>query len=183
MPFDRSARTRLAARRRTSRARVAALAAALAVAWFAPHAAAHVQAGAAAPARESQPLGAPAAAAPASNGATGEVVRLVVALGVVVGLAYGVRWWVARTGLAGATAGGGAFEVVARHQVGRGQQVLVARFGPRLLCIQQTREGMRTLAELSDPSEVAAAVDAARGARAPSGEQVIDLRRGKGRAS
>ena len=154
------------------------------MAWFAPHAAAQSPAAAPAiPARESQPLGAPAVAAPSSGGAAGEVVRLVVALGVVIGLAYGVRWWVARSGLAGASAGGGAFEVVARHQVGRGQQVLVARFGPRLLCIQQTREGMRTLAELSDPSEVAAAVDAARGARAPSGEQVIDLRRGKGRAS
>ena len=153
--------------------------AALVVAWAAPHAVAMVQQPAV-PARESQPLGAPAPAAGATGSATGEVVRLVVALGVVIGLAYGVRWWIARSGMAAAT-GGGAFEVIARHQVGRGQQVLVARFGPRLLCIQQTRDGLRTLAELADESEVAAAIDATRGARPTGGEQVVDLRRGKGR--
>lgn len=165
--------------RRTHRARVAAVAAALVVAWAAPHAVAMMPQ-APATGRESQPLGVPAPAAGAAGSATGEVVRLVVALGVVIGLAYGVRWWIARSGMAAAT-GGGAFEVIARHQVGRGQQVLVARFGPRLLCIQQTREGMRTLCELSDESEVAAAIDAARGARPAGGEQVVDLRRGKGR--
>jgi flagellar biogenesis protein FliO len=179
LPDDRSARVRLAAHRRTHRARVAALAAALVVAWVAPHAAAMVQQPAV-PMRESQPLGTPAPSAGAAGSATGEVVRLVVALGVVVGLAYGVRWWIARSGMAAAT-GGGAFEVIARHPVGRGQQVIVARFGPRLLCVQQTREGLRTLSELTDESQVAAAIDAARGAPPSDGEQVVDLRRGKGR--
>jgi hypothetical protein len=62
--------------------------------------------------------------------------------------------------------------------VGRGQHVLVARFGPRLLCVQQTRDGLRTLSELTDPAEVAAALAQARGdAPAAGSERTVDLRR------
>jgi hypothetical protein len=58
---------------------------------------------------------------------------------------------------------GGAFEIVARHSVGRGQNILLVRFGPRLLCVQQARDGLRTLSELTDPAQVAAAIAEARG--------------------
>ena len=98
------------------------------------------------------------------------------ALAVVVALAFAARWWMRRTGLASRIAAGGAFEVIGRHPVGRGQQVLVARFGPRLLCIQQGRDGLRTLCELSDPAEVSAATSLARGGSAEAAERIVDLR-------
>jgi flagellar biogenesis protein FliO len=129
-------------------------------------------------ARESQPLG-PAAPAGTnlSGGAFAEFVRMAGALAVVIALIFAVRWWLRRSGVAlGGSGGGGAFEVLARHPVGRGQQVLVVRFGPRLLCVQQTREGLRTLGELETPQEVAQAM-AQLGA--PSAERTVDLRRGK----
>jgi flagellar biogenesis protein FliO len=107
----------------------------------------------------------------------GEAVRVVGALVVVVGIAFAAKWWLRRTGLA-ARVQGGTFEVIARQPVGRGQHVLVARFGPRLLCVQQTRDGLRTLSELTDPAEVAAALAQARGdAPAAGSERTVDLRR------
>ncbi|MFO0963421.1 MAG: flagellar biosynthetic protein FliO [Phycisphaerales bacterium] len=138
-------------------------------------------------AREAQPLGPAApASSPLSGGALAEFVRMAGALAVVIALVFAVRWWLRRTGVAiGGSGGGGAFEVLARHPVGRGQQVLVARFGPRLLCVQQTREGLRTLGELDSPEEVAQAL-AQIGARATvpavradDAERTVDLRRGK----
>ncbi len=133
--------------------------------------------------------------ASASPGVLGEVARLLGALAVVIGLAFAARWWLQRTGLA-KSATGGAFEVLARHSIGRGQQVLVARFGPRLLCVQQTRDGLRTLSELTDPAEVAGVLADARGMRGQSvvratggggahagTEEIrtVDMRRGKER--
>jgi hypothetical protein len=85
--------------------------------------------------------------------------------------------------MARALSGDGAFEVLARAPVGRGQQVLAVRFGPKVLCVHQGRDGMRTLAELSDPAEVASFLARARGASAsaaPPAERVVDLRAGKG---
>lgn len=162
-------------RRRAVRARVACLVAVLAVAWCA-----HRASAGAAPAQassEQQPLGAPAAAV--ASGATGEIVRLVGALAVVVALALAVQWWVRRSGLA-PKGQGGAFEVVGRHALGRGTSVLVVRFGPRALLVQQGRDGLRTLCELSDPAEVDAALGRARGAApAAAAERTVDLRRSK----
>jgi flagellar biogenesis protein FliO len=174
---DRRMLARMAARRRAARARVAAVGAALAVAWcaHAAHAMAAVQSA------EHQPLGsAQSVAGGTAGGALGEVLRMAGALAVVVALAFAARWWLRRTGLAQRMQGG-AFEVIGRHPVGRGQSVLVARFGPRLLCVQQGRDGLRTLCELSDPSEIASALAQARGAAAaPASEsRTVDLRRGK----
>lgn len=126
------------------------------------------------------------AAAPAGSGGAGfEVVRLFGALAVVVGLAFAARWWVRRTGLARPFQGG-AFEVVSRHALGGGQSVLVARFGSRLLCIGHGRDGMRTLCELAEPSEVAAAIAEARGTSSAGASddpavRTVDLRRKDGR--
>ena len=177
--FDRAERARRWSRRRAARARVACAAVALAVAWCARE----VSAGAlvAQAASESQALGIPAQGSAAAASAAGEFVRLVGALAVVLALAFAVRWWVRRTGMAGLS-GGGAFEVVARHPMGRGQQVLVARFGSRVLLLQQGRDGLRTLSEVADPREAESVVARARGAAdvpAQAPERTIDLRRGK----
>jgi len=159
---------RVARRRRAMRARLAGVAMAAGIAWAAKAA----QAGG-----ESMPLGAPTAL-PAAGGGASEVVRVVVALAVVVGLALAAKWWVSRSGIASRWKGNGAFEVVARHPMGRGQAVLVARFGPRVLCLQQSRDGLRTLAEISDPAEVAGVL---RGSPSASTSEVtVDLRRSTG---
>jgi flagellar biogenesis protein FliO len=171
---DRQPRVIAAMRRRAARARVAAVVAALAAAWCA-HASFALQA-----ASERQPLG---AVAPATGGGAGEALRLVGALVVVVGLAFAAQWWIRRSGLV-AKVQGGAFEVIARHPVGRGQAVLVARFGARMLLVQQSREGLRTLCEIDDPAEVAELIAQSRGGSVPaSAERTVDLRRGKDGAS
>jgi hypothetical protein len=175
---DRIFLAKVAARRRAVRARVIAAVATLIVAWCARAAIAMpVEPQATQPsASERQPLGSAPTASSASGG-IGEAVRVAGALAVVVGLAFGAKWWLRRTGLA-ARVQGGSFEVIARQPVGRGQHVLVARFGPRLLCVQQTRDGLRTLSELTDPAEVAAALAQARGDAPTAGsERTVDLRR------
>ena len=177
--FDRAERVRRWSRRRAARARLACAAAALAVAGCAREVSAGVLVAQAA--SESQALGMPATSAASATSAAGEVVRLAGALAVVLALAFAVRWWVRRTGMAGLS-GGGAFEVVARHPMGRGQQVLVARFGPRVLLLQQGRDGLRTLSEVTDPREAEALAARARGgADVPvhPSERTVDLRRGK----
>lgn len=170
------------ARRRAYRARVAALLAVVVAALLSrPVLAAQS-------ASESAPLGAPVPVAPASG--AGDLLRLGGALAVVVGLAFGIQWWLRRSGIASQWRGG-AFEVLARHPVGRGQSVLVARFGTRVLLVQQSRDGLRTLAEVSDPAEASALLGAdgrgpAAGQAAPvvpvarPAERTIDLRRGAG---
>ena len=179
---DRHERIARSVRRRAVRARVAALAAAVAAALSA-HAANAMQA-----VSERQPLGA-VAPAPAA-GAASEVVRLLGALVVVLALAFAVQWWLRRSGLA-AKVQGGAFEVLARHPVGRGQSVLLARFGGRVLLVQQSRDGLRTLSEVTDAAEAGAMIAQARGLAfgaappriAPSApddaDRTVDLRRRK----
>lgn len=157
--------------RRLVRARVAAVSALCFAAWWAQQASAMA------------PLPAPA---PAADGALasapgwGDLLRMGLSLAVVVGLIVAAWWWMRRTGL-GAPSPGGAFEIISRHPVGRGQQVVVARFGPRVLCLQQTREGLRTLCELTDAADVAAVLGQVGSARTrlPSRRGVIrtiDLR-------
>ena len=95
------------------------------------------------------------------------------------------RWWFRRSGMARTLSGDGAFEVIARAPVGRGQQVLAVRFGPKVLCVHQGRDGMRTLSELTDPADVAAMLARTRGpsaAAAPPAERIVDLRSGRGTA-
>lgn len=170
VPADRWVLVHAAVRRRTSRARAAVAIAVVLAALCARHAAAQDA--------ERTPLGAPAPRAVASGGgAWGEAVRVGGALVVVLGLAFAARWWFVRSGAARASGGPGAgVEVLSRQPVGRGQHVLVMRFGQKLLCVQQSRDGLRTLAELDE---------AARPRIAPRGdapEQVIDLRRERGSA-
>jgi flagellar biogenesis protein FliO len=169
LPADRWVLIHAAMRRRTSRARVAVAVAVVIAALFARHAVAQDA--------ERAPLGAPAARAPVpAAGAWGEAVRVGGALAAVVGLAFAARWWFVRSGAARAIvagAGVGRVEVLSRQPVGRGQHVLVMRFGPKLLCVQQSRDGLRTLAEVHESAGRPVAPD-------DQGERVIDLRRERG---
>lgn len=183
IPFDRHLLAQTFARRRAVRARVIAIIATLITAWCAHVAMAVNVVPLSAPlvpvqsTSEQQSLGAarePAQSA-ASSGVS-EVVRMLGALTAVVGLAFAAKWWLRRSGIA-TRMQGGAFEIIARHSIGRGQSVLVVRFGPRLLCVEQARDGLRTLSELTDPAQVAATIAEARGV-APT-EHTVDLRRGK----
>ena len=166
IPFERHLLARTFARRRAVRARVIAVIATLLTAWCA-----HVAM--AAPVTQStaeqQSLGAvQQSAQSATSSGDSEAVRMLGALTVVVGLAFAAKWWLRRSGIA-TRMQGGAFEIVARHSVGRGQNILLVRFGPRLLCVQQARDGLRTLSELTDPAQVAAAMAEARGGDAHRG--------------
>ena len=166
IPFERHLLARTFARRRAVRARVIAVIATLLTAWCA-----HVAM--AAPVSQSvveqQSLGSvQQSAQSATSSGVSEAVRMLGALTVVVGLAFAAKWWLRRSGIA-TRMQGGAFEIVARHSVGRGQNILLVRFGPRLLCVQQARDGLRTLSELTDPAQVAAAMAEARGGDANRG--------------
>jgi flagellar biogenesis protein FliO len=160
IPFERHLLARTFARRRAVRARVIAVIATLLTAWCAHVAmAAPVTQSAA----EQQSLGlVQQSAQSATASGVSEAVRMIGALTVVVGLAFAAKWWLRRSGIA-TRMQGGAFEIVARHSVGRGQNILLVRFGPRLLCVEQARDGLRTLSELTDPAQVAAAMAEARG--------------------
>lgn len=214
LPFDRHLLARTFARRRAVRARVIAVIATLITAWCA-----HVAIGAnsiATPSStpvvasmqspgEQQSLGpARAPGQSATSSGVAEAVRMLGALAVVVGLAFAAKWWLRRSGIA-TRMQGGAFEIIARHSVGRGQNILLVRFGPRLLCVEQARDGLRTLSELTDPAQVAATMAEARGATSDRGassasgapqfrgaaldtdtasaQRTVDLRRGKDSAS
>ena len=166
IPFERHLLARTFARRRAVRARVIAVIATLLTAWCA-----HVAM--AAPVSQSvveqQSLGSvQQSAQSATSSGVSEVVRMLGALTVVVGLAFAAKWWLRRSGIA-TRMQGGAFEIVARHSVGRGQNILLVRFGPRLLCVEQARDGLRTLSELTDPAQVAATMAEARGGDANRG--------------
>jgi flagellar biogenesis protein FliO len=166
IPFERHLLARTFARRRAVRARVIAVIATLLTAWCA-----HVAM--AAPVSQSvveqQSLGSvQQSAQSATSSGVSEAVRMLGALTVVVGLAFAAKWWLRRSGIA-TRMQGGAFEIVARHSVGRGQNILLVRFGPRLLCVEQARDGLRTLSELTDPAQVAATMAEARGGDANRG--------------
>lgn len=160
IPFERHLLARTFARRRAVRARVIAVIATLFTAWCA-HVAMAVPA--IQSAAEQQSLGSEQQSAQsATSSGVSEAVRMLGALTVVVGLAFAAKWWLRRSGIA-TRMQGGAFEIVARHSVGRGQNILLVRFGPRLLCVEQARDGLRTLSELTDPAQVAATMAEARG--------------------
>ncbi|MCA9293674.1 MAG: flagellar biosynthetic protein FliO [Phycisphaerales bacterium] len=99
-----------------------------------------------------------------SSGGWG-VVRTLGALAIVVGLVLALRsaakWLAARAPSLGSqlTAGGrapsGLLEVLGRYPVARGQKLVLLRLDRRILLLNQTSDGFSTLAELTDPEDVA----------------------------
>ena len=93
------------------------------------------------------------------------VMRTLGGLGIVIALVLALRWaikWLAgRAPSLGAqlTAAGrspsGVLEVLGRYPVARGQKLVLLRLDRRVLLLNQTSEGFATLAELTDPEDVA----------------------------
>ena len=83
-----------------------------------------------------------------------EAVRTAVALGGVLSVVLVVRHLVRRRSGSAAFAAGGIVETLGRTPIGRGRSVLLLRVGPRILCVHEGPQEMRTLCEFTDPREV-----------------------------
>lgn len=141
----------------------------------------------AAPARTAQPLGprpeAPVRARPSSERTDGagssllwSTIRTALALSAVVGLVLGLAWLLRRwsgvdgrwLGARGSRAPAGILEILGRYPLGRGHTLLLLRMDRRVLLVAQSTGarlsagGMTTLAEVTDPEEVASLLTKAR---------------------
>lgn len=121
---------------------------------------------------ESRPLG--PAARPAAESvrpsatSAGGWLRVTVALGAVIALIYALRFVLKRAAMrtgglaaqlgAGGRAPSGVLEVLGRFPVARGQTLVLLRMDRRILLISQTAGGMSTLAEITDPEEIASLI-------------------------
>lgn len=110
-------------------------------------------------AAEGRPLVSAAAAAdgepPVRTRSMGdEAVRTAVALGGVLSLVLVIRHLVRRRPGSAAIAASGIIETLGRTPIGRGRSVLLLRVGPRILCVHEGPQEMRTLCEFNDPREV-----------------------------
>lgn len=97
----------------------------------------------------------------AGGGAIGgmyEWLQMLLAMAVVVGLIFLARYLLRRLAAAGRGVPGfgapGAAEIVSRTSAGMKHQLLVVRFGRRLVLIGVSGEGMRRLSEVTDAAEI-----------------------------
>ena len=91
--------------------------------------------------------------------------RTLGALGVVIALIFATRWVMRRASQgvggvssqlgAGGRAPSGVLSVLGRYPVGRGQTLVLMQLDQRILLLSQTSSGFQTLAEITDPEEVA----------------------------
>lgn len=88
------------------------------------------------------------------------------ALGVVLALVFGLRWLLRRGGIVTASVPqGSVVEVLSRTTIAPRSHVILMRVGQRILVVNDSSNGMRTLSTIDDPEELAdllGAVDAAR---------------------
>jgi len=86
----------------------------------------------------------------------GWMLNTMAALGVVIGLILGLRWLAKRSGAVGSTvATSAAVEVLSRTTIAPRNHIVLLRVGPRVLVVNDSGQGMRTLANIDDPDEVA----------------------------
>lgn len=109
---------------------------------------------------EQTPLGASAGRALGDGGglekpAGGWVLSTFAALGVVIGLILVARWAYAKMGGQVVARSSPAVQVLSRTTVAPKNHVLLLRVGQRVLVVGDSGEGLRTLANLDDPEEVA----------------------------
>lgn len=98
-------------------------------------------------------------------GTTSRLLKTLTALGVVIGLALLIRIGYARWGGKIAATHSPVVEVLSRTSVAPRSHVMLLRVGGRVLVVSDSSAGMRTLANVEDPEEVAgllAAVSAAK---------------------
>lgn len=121
---------------------------------------------AAACAQSSQPgLFAPRDSA-GGNGVFSGWPRMLLALALVAALIYLARYLLKRFGRMPQVGGAGPVEVVWRSSLAMKQQLMLVRFGRRVLLVGSSQHGMNTLCELADDSEVEevlAAIEQSRG--------------------
>lgn len=104
-----------------------------------------------------------------------EAIRTAVALGGVLSLVLVVRHLVRRRSGSAAIAASGLVETLGRTPIGRGRSVLMLRVGPRILCVHEGPQEMRTLCEFTDPREVEPLLSAL--ARRGEPVETVDLTR------
>lgn len=116
-------------------------------------------------------FGADAAGGASANAGSGKlgdgwVMSTLAALGVVIALVFGLRWLLRRGGVATASMPqGNIVEVLSRSTIAPRSHVVLMRVGQRILVVNDSPAGMRTLATIHDPEEVAemlAMVDASK---------------------
>lgn len=83
------------------------------------------------------------------------MMQTLTALGIVIGLALAVRFIYARMGGKIASHASPVVEVLSRTTVAPRSHVMLLRVGGRVLVVSDSSAGMRTLASLEDPEEVA----------------------------
>jgi flagellar biogenesis protein FliO len=129
------------------------------------------------PANESLPLGVGSGDLFANQGngsATGSMsdgwfLNTLAALGVVLALVFLIRWLLKRGGVVSTIAPQGAVvEVLSRTTVAPRSHVLLLRVGTRILVVNDSTNGMRTLAAVEDAEEVAELLGSIESAKAAS---------------
>lgn len=103
-----------------------------------------------------------------SSGTMGDgwLLSTLAALGVVLAIVFGLRWVLRRGGVVSpSVSSGSVVEVLNRTTVAPRSHVVLMRVGQRILVVSDSTAGMRTLASVNEPEEVAAllgAIDAAK---------------------
>ena len=99
----------------------------------------------------------------------GSVVQTVAALALVLGLIFLLRWllgkWSGQGGVVGLSRKGQVIEVLTRTTISPKSHLLVLRVGHRLLIVNDSAQGMNTLATISDPDEIASVLAAVHGGK------------------
>ncbi len=113
----------------------------------------------------------------ADDGSGWAWVRTGVALVIVVALVFGVRWALRRWAGGAAPGEGRAVEVLGRTSLSTRHRLYLVRMGERLLLVGGGGETLTTLAEVTDPDEMA---ELCRAARAGRGLPGLSWLRGEG---
>lgn len=99
----------------------------------------------------------------------GWLLSTLAALGVVLAIVFGLRWMLKRGGVVSpSVASGSVVEVLNRTTVAPRSHVVLMRVGQRVLVVSDSSAGMRTLASVHEPEEVAALLGAVEAARPSS---------------
>ncbi|MEX0886484.1 MAG: flagellar biosynthetic protein FliO, partial [Phycisphaeraceae bacterium] len=108
------------------------------------------------PASETRPLG-PGDDVPAGSATDGSwMLNTLGSLAVVIGLILAIRWAWQKVGGQPAAAGHSpVVEVLSRTAVAPRNHILLVRVGPRILVVGDSAAGLRTLANVDEPDEVA----------------------------
>jgi len=107
---------------------------------------------------EDTPLGLASGAAgdhPEFTAPRGWALSTLAALGVVIGLIFGARWLYTKMGGAVVARPSPVIEVLSRTPVAPKNHVLLLRVGQRVLVVGDSSSGLSTLADVTDPEEVA----------------------------